>query len=169
MERIKTKLKFVRSDKTGALVGFISKNTKTGQIKGVNQNDPVPKKICVVSAEIAPYIELNVLYDVILVPMNEAAGYVVIQAESVVFKATVETSVERNATYKVEVKFGNKTILYDPLHGRKASVNTISGVLHVLRSRKDIKDYLDVEDEFLKAANIVETAFKSDGYESKER
>lgn len=164
MERIKTKLKFVKSDKTGAMVGFISKNTKTGQVRGIRADDKLPKQICVASAEIAPYIEENVLYDVILIPMNTKTGYIAIQAEPVGFKATIESCVVKKAVYRVEVKFGNKTIVFDPMDGKKESVKTIAGVLSVLRSRKDIKDYMEVEEEFLKAANIVAIAFRRDGF-----
>lgn len=34
MDKIKTKLKFIKSDRTESWVGFVSINTKTGYIKG---------------------------------------------------------------------------------------------------------------------------------------
>ena len=38
-KRIYTKLKFTASDKTNATVGFVSQNSKTGEIRGVRQDD----------------------------------------------------------------------------------------------------------------------------------
>lgn len=64
----------------------------------------------------------------------------------------------------MEVKFGNKTIKYDPLDGVKDSVRTIDGVVEELSKRKDIKNLLLVIDDFCKSANIVLTAFQNDGH-----
>lgn len=82
MDKIKTKLKFIKSDRTESWVGFVSINTKTGYIKGVREDAKGPKKVCIVTHELEPIIEPNVLYDVQMVPMkNEKAGYIVVAAE----------------------------------------------------------------------------------------
>ena len=165
MNKIKTKLKFVRSDRTGAWVGFISINTKDGSIKGVREDAEGPKKVCVVTHELADIVEPGVLYDVELIPMKNAnAGYIVVKAEPHAFEARITSSVVKNAVYLVEIKFGNKTIIFDPLDGRKDSVRTIDGVIGVLQYRKDIKDLLQVIDDFKHAAKSVMTAFKKDGH-----
>lgn len=70
----------------------------------------------------------------------------------------------KNAVYNVEVKFGNKTIKYDPMDGRKDTVRTIEGVISVLENRKDIKNLLQVVEDFRRTANILLTTFKNDGY-----
>lgn len=44
MDKIKTKLKFIKSDRTESWVGFVSINTKTGYIKGVRETQRVLKK-----------------------------------------------------------------------------------------------------------------------------
>lgn len=165
MDKIKTKLKFVKSDRTGSWVGFVSINTKNGCVKGVREDAKEHKKVCVVTHELASIIEPNVLYDVEMIPMkNKNAGYIVVKAEPHAFEARITSSVVKNAVYLVEVKFGNKTIIFDPLDGRKDSVRTIDGVIEVLQYRKDIKDLLQVIDDFQKTANIVMTAFKNDGH-----
>ena len=57
MDRIKTKLKFVKSDRTGSWVGFVSINPKNGRVFGVREDDKNPKKVCVTSREVACFIE----------------------------------------------------------------------------------------------------------------
>lgn len=95
---------------------------------------------------------------------NEKAGYIVVAAEPHAFDAKITSTVVKNAVYLVEVKFGNKTIKYDPLDGVKDSVRTIDGVVEELSKRKDIKNLLLVIDDFCKSANIVLTAFQNDGH-----
>jgi hypothetical protein len=165
MDKIKTKLKFVRSDRTGSWVGFVSINTKNGYIKGVREDAEGPKKVCVVTHEIEDIIEPGVLYDVELVPMkNRNAGYVVTKAEPHMFEAHITSTVIRNAVYLVEVKFGNKTIIFDPLDGRSDSVRTIEGVINALQYRKDIKNLLQVLEDFRHIAGNVMKAFNNDGH-----
>lgn len=170
MDKIKTKLKFIKSDRTGSWVGFVSVNTKNGYVKGVREDASEPKKVCIASHELAPLIEPNVLYDVQLIPMKDAkAGYIVVSAKPHAFEAKITTTVIKNAVYLVEVKFGNKTIKFDPMDGRKESVRTVNGVLDVLRHRKDIKNILQVLDDFSNAANMVLTQFKNDSNETARR
>lgn len=42
--RVYTKLKFIRSEISGAPVSFVSQNPKTGRICGVRQDSEYPKK-----------------------------------------------------------------------------------------------------------------------------
>ena len=153
--RVYTKLKFIKSDQTGALISFVSKNAQSGRICGVRQDSKYPKKICVVDKALSNEILLNVLYDCTLIPMTEKNGYVVIAAEPVQFKATVETTYVKNNIYLVEVKFGNKTIRFDPYNGRKESIKSLTACKEILEKRVDVKDLMQVVEDFEKAANKI--------------
>lgn len=165
--RVHTKLKFVKSDQTGAYVSFVSQNPKTGRICGVRQDSEFPKKICILDKKLMCEVLLNVLYDATLIPMTEKNGYVVIEANPVQFGATIETSYVPKAVYIVEVKFGNKVIRFDPMCGRKDTVRTIEGCKSVLEKRVDIKDVNQVVDDFVTAATALIKKFENDGFYTK--
>lgn len=163
--RIYTKLKFVISEQTGAVIGFVSQNSVSGQIRGVRQEENVPKKICVVDKALSPYILLNVLYECTLIPMNgNKDGYVVIEATPVQFPATIVTTYVPKGVYMVEVKFGNKTILFDPKDGEKKSVRDLATCIQLLEKRVDVKDLCDVVSDFEKAANKLLNKYRNDGF-----
>ena len=165
MNRIKTKLKFFKSDRSESWVGFVSINTKNGRVKGVREDASGPKKVCIVTHELAPFIEPNILYDVEMIPMkNKYAGYIVVVAEPHAFEARIETTIVKNAVYEVTVKFGNKVVIFDPKDGKQDSVRNIDGVVKVLESRKDIKNQLQVIEDFVKSANILLSTFENDGH-----
>lgn len=165
MNRIKTKLKFKKSDQTGNWVGFVSINKVNGMIRGVHEDDPAPKKVCVVTRDIIPYIEGGVLYDVEMIPMKDKnAGYIVVQADPHAFKATIETIVVKNAIYEVHVKFGNKKLVFNPMDGQRDSVRDINCFIKVLEQRKDIKDLLTVIDDFKNTGYALLKQLKKDGY-----
>lgn len=44
MDKIKTKLKFTKSERSGSWVGFVSINTKNGRVKGVREDAKRKKK-----------------------------------------------------------------------------------------------------------------------------
>ena len=161
--KIRTKLKFIKSDKTDAYISFVSQNPKTGRYCGVRQDSPYPKKVCVPDKKLSCDILTNVLYDVVLIPMSEKNGYVVIEAVPCEFKATIETTYIPKIAYKVEVKFGNKVILFDPFDGKKESVRNLQSCRSVLEKRVDIKNILQVVDDFEKAANSIINKMYSDG------
>lgn len=163
-KRIYTKLKFTTSDKTNAIVGFVSQNSKTGQIRGVRQDDPHPKKICVVDRQLSCEILHNTLYDVALVPMNEKDGYVVVEATPVQFKAVIETTYVPKAIYHINVKFGNKTIQFDPKDGRKESVRKLDLCRRILETRVDVKDLPQVMEDFDDAVHNLLRKYENDGY-----
>ena len=161
--KVQTKLKFVKSDQTGAIVSFVSQNPKTGRICGVRQDSPYPKKICILDKKLVSEVLLNVLYDVTMIPMSEKNGYVVIEITPVEFKATITTTYVKKAIYRIEVKFGNKTIVFDPLDGKKDSIRTLKGCLSVLEKRVDIKDITQVVADFEESAHKLLNYMKSDG------
>lgn len=161
--KVQTKLKFVKSEKTGAIVSFVSQNPKTGRICGVRQDSQYPKKICILDKKLVSEVLLNVLYDVTMIPMTEKNGYVVIEMTPVEFKATISTTYVKKAIYRVEVKFGNKTIVFDPLDGKKDTIRTLKGCLSVLEKRVDIKDITQVVADFQESANKLLHYMRADG------
>ena len=161
--KVQTKLKFVKSEKTGAIVSFVSQNPKTGRICGVRQDSQYPKKICILDKKLVSEVLLNVLYDVTMIPMTEKNGYVVIEMTPVEFKATISTTYVKKAIYRVEVKFGNKTIVFDPLDGKKDTIRTLKGCLSVLEKRVDIKDITQVVADFQESTNKLLNYMRADG------
>ena len=159
-----TKMKFTTSDVTGATVGFVSQNTKTGEFRGVRQNDPHPKKICIVDRKLACDILQNTLYDVTLVPMNEKDGYVVIEATPVQFHAEVATTYIPKAIYRICVRFGNKKIQFDPKDGRKDTVKNLVKCRRLLETRVDLKNLNEVVEDFDEASRNLLKRYKSDGF-----
>lgn len=168
-KRIKTKLKFMKSEGTGAYIGFVSQNLKTGQYVGVRQDSEYPKKICIVDKMLACQIVPNILYDVTLIPMKEKNGYIAIEISPVSFEAKMETTYVPKAIYKIEIKFGNKTILFDPVDGKKDSVRTVSGVREILEKRMDIQNIQQVVEDFLEAAKLLMRRYEKDGFINKKR
>lgn len=166
-KRVHTKLKFIKSDQTGAYVSFVSQNPKTGRICGVRQDSEYPKKICILDKKLMCDVLLNVLYDATLIPMSEKNGYVVIEVTPVQFKATIEVTYVPKAIYVVEVKFGNKVIRFDPKDGRKDSIRSIEGCKSILEKRVDIKDITQVVEDFVDAATDIACKFKNDGFYAK--
>lgn len=172
VEKIHTKLKFVKSEQNGALISFISQNTKNGIVCGVRQDSPYPKKIVIVDREIANNIIVNMLYDCVLIPMGESVnkrtgekhipGYIAIEANPVQFKASVTTKYVRGAKYHVEVTFGNKTIRFDPYRGEKETTKSFNACRAVLEKRCDVKDLMDVVEDFTNAANALLETLKRD-------
>ena len=160
--KIFTKLKFQKSE-TGAYISFVSQNTKTGRYSGVSQDSQYPKKIVIVDKKLASQVIPKVLYDATLIPMKERDGYIAVELKPVSFSATIETTYVPKALYKIEIKFGNKTILYDPVDGRKDCVRTIGGVKKILEKRMDLMNLPQVVEDFLAAASILVRRLENDG------
>lgn len=167
VEKIRTKLKFIKSEKNGALISFVSQNPVNNVVCGVRQDSPYPKKIVIIDREIANNILVNVLYDCVLIPMtkvlnektgeNSIPGYIAIKATPVQFKATVTTKYIRGIKYNVEVAFGNKVIRFDPFKGQKESVKSLPACRAILEKRCDVKDLMEVVGDFeIAAINLME-------------
>jgi len=136
----KSQIKFAESETTGELIGFVSRHSKTKKLKGVRENSVFGKKICVLSEDLKGSIVPNILYNVELKSMHHGGGYVVVSAQPKQFKAHVEREIKLNSVYKLKLTFGNKTIYFDPLHGKSHSSRTLEGALQILASRVDIED-----------------------------
>lgn len=172
VERIRTKLKFIKSDVNGTFISFISQNPVNNVVCGVRQDSPYPKKIVIIDKEIANNIIINVLYDCVLIPMSKVPnektgedfipGYIAIEATPVQFKATITTNYEFGVKYNIEVSFGNKVIRFDPFKGKKESVKSLPACRAILEKRYDVKDIMDVVEDFDKAATSLIATMKQD-------
>lgn len=160
----KSRVKFTRSPETGELIGFVSQQS-SGKLRGVMEDSPCKKRICVLSEDLKGTIIPKQLYDVTLRAMHNGNGYVVISAEPKTFPATIETTVEHGVTYRVTVKFGHKTIFYDPWRGRSNRSKTKEGVLGELNNRHDISDLDNVISDFIDQADELLRIMKEDGYD----
>ena len=150
---IKVRLRFMKSTKTGYVVGFVSENPKTGVWHGVGEDKPVPKKICVLDRSLAPYVILNKLYDADLVPMQKKDGFVAKNIELVQYQAKVITSHIPGMLYHVEAVFGGKRIVFDPAESRDRSVCDPQRAIEKLRIRTDVLNLEQALEEFGDEAN----------------
>lgn len=160
----KSRIKFAISPDTGDIVGFVSRNSKTKQLRGVSENSPYGKKICVLSEDLKGQIKTNVLYDVELKPMHAVNGYVVISAQRSLFEAQFEMTVVPKTIYSVKIAFGHKTIYFDPKDGKTSSSKTVHGVLKVIDGRDDLANKEAVKDEFRQKARELISIMAKDGY-----
>lgn len=160
----KTQLKFVKSEKTGELIGFVSK-TKDNKLKGVREDSVYKKRICILADQLKGSILPNTLYEVELKPMHGSKnGYVVTAATQVFFNATIESFIVPKKRYQVIVNFGGKTVYFDPLKGKTSSSRTKEGVLEILNKRNDIANQNNVISDFLDRADELILQMQEDGY-----
>lgn len=158
-----TQLKFASSERTGELIGFVSRHSKTKQLRGVREDSPYKKKICVLSEDLKGKIVPNVLYAVELKAMHSGNGFVVVEAAPVLFKTIIETLVMPKGTYKITINFGNKTVYFDPLNGKTHSSRTVAGVVALLTHRIDIEDQEEVIGRFKNEARKLLQKMADDG------
>ena len=158
-----TKIKFQKSQRTESLVGFVTQRTD-GVIIGVRENSHHPKKICVLDSKLTGYILPDTLYDVKITPMPKKKAYIVLEAVPTQFNAYIETSYVPKALYKIEVKFGNKTIVFDPHEGVKKSVSSMDECAELIRKRVDIRDVEQVVRDFKIAAKNLLNRYRNDGF-----
>lgn len=155
-----TKMKLVKSSDTGYIVGFVSRNPKTGVWRGVRQDSAFPKKVCVLDRRLIPYTLTNRLYDVTMIPMKNKDGFVIVEAQPVMFKAKINTYHVEKQIYKVEVLFGGSSIIYDPMEGRLQSVKDLQTAVDTLRQRTDIQDINTIVEQFSNESSKILSAFK---------
>lgn len=165
----KTQLKFVKSEKTNELIGFVSK-TKDNKLKGVREDSVYGKRICILAEELKGSILPNTLYEVELKPMHKGKnGYVVTSAIQVLSSVTIESFIVPKKEYRVVINFGGKknykTIYFDPLKGKTSSSRTKEGVLEILNKRNDIANLNGVISDFLDRADELIRQMEEDGYD----
>ena len=106
-----SQLKFAKSERTGELIGFVSRHPKNQKLIGVREDSRFGKQICVLSEHLKSQVEPDVLYEVELKPMHKANGYVVVSATPVLYEVQVETIIVPKSIYQVTVTFENSTKL----------------------------------------------------------
>lgn len=160
----KSQVKFTKCERTGDLIGFVSRNAKTKKLKGVREDSEFGKQVCVLSSHLQGTLIPNLLYDVELKAMHRKNGFVVISATPVLFKAQIELVVIPKITYQIKVIFGNKVIYFDPKDGKTASSKTLEGVLKILSERKDVENLDEVITDFSKKAMTLIRQMQADGF-----
>lgn len=159
-----SQIKFAESEKTGELIGFVSRHSKTKKLKGVREDSVFGKQICVLSEDLKGRVIPNILYHVELKAMHRGNGYVVVSARPKQFKAYIEKVAVPKAVYRLEVTFGNKTVYFDPMHGKSDSSRTLEGALGILASRTDIEDLEAVIAGVKEQGKALAEQMRSDGY-----
>lgn len=162
----KSQVKFTKNPKNGEIIGFVSRLPHSNKLMGVREDSEFRKRICVLSNELKGSIVPNALYEVELRPMhNGKNGYVVTAATRIFFEAEVQQIIKPHKEYKIIVRFGLKSIYFDPLGGKSESSRTLHGVLKVLNTRQDIANADGVISDFLDRAQELLQRMKEDGYE----
>jgi hypothetical protein len=154
-----SKLRFKYSTRTGNLIAYVTK--RNGCWYGVGKKAREPKQVVLVSPAIQDEVQYNTLYRVAMVPMVEKKGFVAIGVLEAAFVATVITTYVPNILYKVEVKWGNRIITFDPSSKRN---NSISKIGDTILDRKDIKWRGRVFADFTDAAEALLRNYRRDGY-----
>lgn len=155
-QRIKTNIKFKKNER-GVFYGFVTKNKK-GSWRGCNEESEVKKKIVFLDNHEESNMIPNALYQVTLIPMKSDSGFIALNPKILQFIAKIETKVENNI-YNVTVKFGNRTVIYDPTSDNKKK-NNIQSIANFLKSRVDLKYKDAVAGEFLDCACLLLSIYK---------
>lgn len=160
----KTRIKFVVSQETNEIIGFVTRNSTTRMLRGVDEKNDYPKKICLLSEDLKGLIQPGIVYDVEVKPMRKGNGYVVISASRRKYPAKLETKIIPKVVYQIRITFGHKTIYFDPKDGNSPSSRTVAGVEDVLRARKDLDEIEDVIAKFRAATTELLEKIEQDGY-----
>ena len=151
VEKIQTKLKFIKSERNGALISFVSQNPVNNVVCGVRQDSPYPKKIVIIDRELSNNVLVNVLYDCVLIPMTPIIKHAGTEKEETFIPGYI--AIEANPV---------QIIRFDPFKGQKESVKSLPACLSILEKRCDVKDLLDIVECFTSAANELLAQMKQD-------
>jgi hypothetical protein len=157
-QQIKTIIKFKRGTEginNGKIFGFVTK--KEGHWMGC-RDDEKKKKIVFVDPSISKSIQENVPYNVTLIPMHSEQGFIATAATQVLFDAKIITRMSKGV-FKVLVKFGIKTVMFDPSSNLER-YNSITGIADLIRHRTDLKDPMQVAEDFIDSACLVRDLYK---------
>lgn len=158
MSVIKTNIKYSKSPE-GKLYGFVMKS-KDGSWRGVREDCKDKKKIVLVDPMAEKDIKPNLLYHSALVPMKSDNGFICLNADLVKFTAKIKSfNIPEHQYFRVEVRFGQKTIKYDPSSKNK-KINDMQAIADMLRKREDLLDSMEVADRFLDAATVALTCYR---------
>lgn len=160
----KTRIKFAVSPETNEIIGFVTRNSTTRMLRGVDENCDCPKKICVLSEDLKGLIQPRIVYDVELKPMRNGNGFVVISASRRKYPAKFEMKIIPKVVYQIRIIFGHKIIFFDPKDGNSPSSRTVAGVEEALRERKDLAEVEEVITIFRQQASELLDRIEKDGY-----
>lgn len=154
---IKTNIKFYKGldNVENRLYGFVTKTN--GSWKGCREEEP-RKKIVFVDTSLADSIIPNALYRCVLTPMNSREGFIATSATSIKFKATILSTCRREV-FVVRVKFGNKTLIYDPSSDERRK-RDIQAIADNLRNRHDLENAQAVAEDFVSTACMVKHLYE---------
>lgn len=160
VQQIRTIIKFKRGSEginKGKVYGFVTK--KEGHWIGCREDEqPKKKKIVFADSSISKSIIENVPYKVSLTPMNSGHGFIATTATQVLFNARIITRMSGDV-FKVLVKFGIKTIVYDPTN-KEDKYNSITGIANLIRHRTDLNNPMQVAEDFTDSACLVRDLYK---------
>lgn len=159
-----TCVKFFPSRQTERLTGFLFNIPGTGQYRGVREDDPCPKLVCLLDPEVEPEVQEGVLYRCMCVFKHNRRTAVCIDARPYVFHARVSLEYVKDAVYQVNVIYGNRRMTYDPKDGGTPESRDRDRFLRWIRSNSRIKDRDGVAKEFEREADRLGRLMKADGY-----
>lgn len=148
-------IKFEKHHDYGTLVGFTTR--RNGSWMGCYASDPYKKKVILPDKDLSPSLIEHVLYRTTLIPMRGKDGFVAINATPVKFNARIETVNGKDGSWKIEVKFGHKKLVYDPSADNKCR-SDIDVFTRILSERLDIASLPMVMDDFMEAVRSHEYA-----------
>ena len=154
VKKFTVNLKFCR-DVNGKMMGFVTRYN--GSWHGCRAEESKPKKIVLLDIGLVDVVMPGVLYRVKLIPMRDNCGFVAIHATPIQFDAKIET-VFNGAIPHIEVRFGNKTIVYYPI-SNNPKYSDIDGISNHLLHRLDIRNVYEVTQEFLVTANALRARY----------
>lgn len=154
---IKTIIKFYKGldNVEDRLYGFVTKSE--GSWRGCRESEP-KKKIVFVDRSASDNIVPGLLYKCSLKPMRSKHGFIVIAATPIQFPATLIT-VSRKGVFMVKIKFGNKTIIYDP-SSKERRRRDIQKIADNLRNRLDLENPRETAEDFVSSACIIKRLYK---------
>lgn len=153
---VKVCIKFYKSSETGYLTGFVHHKGATRHRKavwvGCSMTEGLPKKrkVVLVGTQLRGTVLPNVLYHATIIPMTDKDGFVCTSAKPVQFPAKFEVA-KVDGDYVLRVKFGMKTILYEP-KSKNPMYNSIEDIATHIARRFDLKDAYEVSLAFRKQA-----------------
>ena len=157
MKSLRIYLKFQKRKENGQLYGFVTQ--KRGNWMGCYENYEGGKRIVIVAKELTPTTLENTLYQAKIIPMNNGKpGFIAVNLKIIKFKATVETILKKEG-FAVLVKFGNRTIKYDP-ESKWKNERCHSDIANLLRHRVDIEDPERTAMDFETAVYYTSMKFK---------
>lgn len=160
---LKARLKFVKSEKKGAYISFVYID-KDHKVRGVKENDPVAKKICILDGALNTKVIPGALYKCDIIPMANNKGYIAINIELIQFDANIVVDYKPKVAYKLTITFGNKVIEFNPFDGQYKCMRSLAKTREALEARVDIKNLSDVMEQFERQAQILVMRMKADGF-----